>query len=416
MTLETKATIQEIGKEKLFVASDDVLDRQGEIIDQDGWDLTSYRKNPVIHWAHNTQEPPIAVAEKLGFKTINGKKKLVYQPKFHRKTPMSNYIADLVEANVLKASSVGFRPLEQDENRYVKTELLEISIVGVPCNQNALALGKSYDFSVVKSIFPDAEIEKSVIPYKKYPLSTADSWDGPAEIKDASIDDLKMICAWYDQEKPEIKSSYKLPHHEVSGYKTNFRGVAAAMGALLGARGGVDVPDADRRGIYNHLARHYEDFDKEAPAFKMADEIVDKYVENINADDKILALTKTVNVFIEEIRNDTETKKKIAARNADSFQKEIIKRFENIEFNIQGLTEGIRPTEKGLEQRLLDIEANVEQIALDIRKYLTSQSQEEKGVTGRDPKQAAPEDKTKETRRLAIKALHKVGEILDRTK
>jgi hypothetical protein len=40
------------------------------------------------------------------------------------------------------------------------------------------------------------------------------------------------------------------------------------MGALLGARGGVQIPEGDRRGVYNHLSKHYADFDKEAPDFK----------------------------------------------------------------------------------------------------------------------------------------------------
>jgi hypothetical protein len=122
-------------------------------------------------WAHDYSQPPIGVAEKLGFKIVDGKKKLVYRPVLHRKTPMSNYIADLVDAGIIKASSVGFKPLDMDENRYTKTELLEISLVGVPANQNALALGlsKGYGMDVIKSVRPDieekneeAEVEKEV--------------------------------------------------------------------------------------------------------------------------------------------------------------------------------------------------------------------------------------------------------------
>jgi hypothetical protein len=49
---------------------------------------------------------------------------------------------------------------------------------------------------------------------------------------------------------------------------TNLRGVQAAMSALLGGRGGVDMPDDERRGVYNHLAKHYREFDKEPPEFR----------------------------------------------------------------------------------------------------------------------------------------------------
>ena len=31
---------------------------------------------------------------------------------------------------------------------------------------------------------------------------------------------------------------------------------------------GAQMPDGDRRAVYNHLARHYEDFEEEAPAFE----------------------------------------------------------------------------------------------------------------------------------------------------
>ena len=470
MKLFTKAISETIDDEKLFVASDEVEDRQGEVIMQDGWNLSAFKKNPVIQWAHDPYESAIGIAEKIGFKTINGKKKLVYQPKYHRKTPMSNYIADLVEAGVIKASSVGFKPIEQDDNKYTKVELLEISNVNVGANQNALSLGlsKGYSPETIKAVMPDIKIEekspacrqdgetqdkcvsrkipelkdegmeqeqavaaainickkpckayesenKSVIGYTKYPLSSADSWDAGAETKEADNADLKKMCAWYDSEKPDIKSSYKLPHHELSGYKTNWRGVAAAMAALLGARGGVQIPEADRSGVYGHLKRHYADFDKEAPELKMADEIVDKYVENKGADEKIIELTKTVNAWLEEQRAENETKKEIAEKNTEAFKKEITKRFEDIEFNVQGLTEGIKPSDKGLEQRLLEIESHIEKIAIDIRTYLSSS--QGKGDTGREPKMTSTskDPESENAGRLALKVLNRSVEILNKT-
>jgi hypothetical protein len=39
------------------------------------------------------------------------------------------------------------------------------------------------------------------------------------------------------------------------------------MGVLEGARGGVDTPEGDRKDVYLHLAKHYEEFDKEPPPF-----------------------------------------------------------------------------------------------------------------------------------------------------
>ncbi|MEM4497323.1 MAG: phage capsid protein [Nitrososphaerota archaeon] len=76
--------------------------------------------------------------------------------------------------------------------------------------------------------------------------------------------------AWYDAENRETLGAYKLPHHEVIDGElcVVWRGVVAAMAALMGARGGVDIPTDERRGVYNHLAKHYEQFEREPPSFE----------------------------------------------------------------------------------------------------------------------------------------------------
>ena len=70
----------------------------------------------------------------------------------------------------------------------------------------------------------------------------------------------------------ESFSSLKLPHHEPSKSglgPVNKRGVIAAIAALNGARGGVDIPREDRQKVYRHLAAHLRrDFDMEPPPLK----------------------------------------------------------------------------------------------------------------------------------------------------
>lgn len=70
---------------------------------------------------------------------------------------------------------------------------------------------------------------------------------------------------------------FKLPHHGVTNGRLqhHFRGAVAAMAALLGARGGVDVPRNERRGIYNHLAREYAKYDREPPEFREYNDLQD---------------------------------------------------------------------------------------------------------------------------------------------
>jgi hypothetical protein len=73
-----------------------------------------------------------------------------------------------------------------------------------------------------------------------------------------SILDLRSVYAWCDPTAdPEMKSSYRYPHHDFPGGPANLRacmlGIAKANGATLD---GPEIPDNDRRGVYNHLAAH----------------------------------------------------------------------------------------------------------------------------------------------------------------
>jgi hypothetical protein len=99
---------------------------------------------------------------------------------------------------------------------------------------------------------------------------------GNAIIERSGWEAFKNAHAWYDpdadteQDPPQEKQAYKLPHHEpIDGrLKVVWAGVRSAMQVLAGARGGVDVPESDRKGVYLHLAEHYREFGKEPPPFE----------------------------------------------------------------------------------------------------------------------------------------------------
>ncbi len=130
-----------------------------------------------------------------------------------------------------------------------------------------------------------ATLFAGVIPNEK-PDAKDDSpdWDGAAArdrlakwaSSDGSGDKEKMDWAkyrrgfaWYDSDNAENFGSYKLPHHDIKNDKLTvvWGGVKAAMGSLLGSRGGSSIPASDRKGVYNHLAAHYKEFDKEPPEY-----------------------------------------------------------------------------------------------------------------------------------------------------
>jgi uncharacterized protein len=105
-------------------------------------------------------------------------------------------------------------------------------------------------------------------PIRSHSTETSSAmWSGPsaeARLGDAPARTLRKAYAWVDPEGDTgNKGSYKFIHHEVrSGGAVgpaNVRACRSGIGVLNGARGGAKVPPADRRAIYNHLARHLRD-------------------------------------------------------------------------------------------------------------------------------------------------------------
>ena len=117
---------------------------------------------------------------------------------------------------------------------------------------------------------------RMAMPVHHTPTMKGD-WDGGAMVAripdDAGASVLKQMYAYMDPEgDPEAKSSYKMPHHMVSEGgevgAANMQACMAAVAALNGARGGADIPDADRQKVWDHLAAHMQDGDMEPPELK----------------------------------------------------------------------------------------------------------------------------------------------------
>ena len=128
------------------------------------------------------------------------------------------------------------------------------------------------------------------------------SSDGSGDKDKIDWKKYRQAFAWYNAQDPENFGSYKLPHHDVIDGKlvVVWRGVAAAMAALRGARGGVDIPRSDYDAVYRHLARHYGQFDKELPeecyveGLETLLRMADMRIEKLQAKIKELAEEKKV--------------------------------------------------------------------------------------------------------------------------
>ncbi len=142
--------VKKVGERQYeFTASTADMDRDGEVIDVSGWDLKNFKKNPVIMYAHAYNTLPIGKATKIGIK--DGKLMDVVEFPPEGTYEFADIVQRLVDTGYLKTQSLGFIPkkweddeFEDDEKgqkprrTYTKQELLEISIVPVPSNPNAL--------------------------------------------------------------------------------------------------------------------------------------------------------------------------------------------------------------------------------------------------------------------------------------
>jgi len=173
----------------------------------------------------------------------------------------------LMKDGALNEGSFGYEAVKFDfetlPNNIMVRNLREVKlyeISPVPLGMNALTQIRA----VKAAVF---EMMKRAIPPKETPKASEDTaWDAGEVLKDVEgAKQLRLIHAWVDAEgDPEAKSSYKLPHHLPDG-KVVWKGVAASGAVLMGARGGVDIPEADVPGVRKHLAVHYAQFEKTPP-------------------------------------------------------------------------------------------------------------------------------------------------------
>jgi len=136
-----------------FVMSDETPDRMDDIIMSDGWELENFKRNPIALFGHKSHFPIGKWTNlRVEGKQLKGKLELAPAGTSER----IDEIRKLIEADILRAVSVGFRPKEHTQLdsknpfsglRFTKQELVETSLVSVPANPNALAIAKSLGVS-----------------------------------------------------------------------------------------------------------------------------------------------------------------------------------------------------------------------------------------------------------------------------
>jgi HK97 family phage prohead protease len=194
-----------------FIASTANADRYGDVINQGGWDLSKYKQNPVILLNHNANSLPIGKGD---VEVVDGK--LMVDVRFDMDDPQAAEVARKTKAGFLNAVSVGFNPVDatprsmlekshpahgKSGQYFERAELLEISIVTIPANGEAVAAkgydmqDRSFKISALKHIL-DVEMRDDVV------IVTYARTEQP----DEEIEEVEEIEEAMDE--PEIEEGY----------------------------------------------------------------------------------------------------------------------------------------------------------------------------------------------------------------
>jgi HK97 family phage prohead protease len=157
-----------------FVGTTGVRDRMGDEIPTKGWNFDPYLKNPVVMWGHNYAEPPVGRVTEIHEK--GGKQpRIEFDVEFAPgdANPKAEQLFQLTKRGFLNAVSVGFRSLksewidtedEEEKKRakeapdaragkeFKKKELLELSLVPVPANPEALIAARQKGLEVPEEL------------------------------------------------------------------------------------------------------------------------------------------------------------------------------------------------------------------------------------------------------------------------
>lgn len=164
------AELSKVGEgEYEFVASDETPDRYGDVILASGWNLTNYKKNPIVLFGHDACNP-VGIASKVWVDSVAKALMIRIKMAAQGTSPFIDTLRSLLDQKIIRAVSVGFMPTEdpvvmrdKDGNfkgfEYGGQELLENSLVSVPANPAALATAKSMNL-------PELHLQRVFAPRK----------------------------------------------------------------------------------------------------------------------------------------------------------------------------------------------------------------------------------------------------------
>ncbi len=152
-TISKAVSFEEIREDEridVAVFSTESVDLQGEIVLSQGLDLEIYKKNPIVMYNHDE-----VIGKCLWVKHIpqgiKGCTSYAKRPKDWTESWLADKVFEMVRQGIIVGKSIQFQPLQAREPNaeelekypnanlvFIKSILLEVSTVDIPCNPNAL--------------------------------------------------------------------------------------------------------------------------------------------------------------------------------------------------------------------------------------------------------------------------------------
>lgn len=247
-------------KLKRCVLSDESINCYGYRVLTSGIDLSAFRKNPLLLWAHFRDEGSARWCNYLPighWEDIEVKDGVLSAcPVFDCTDELSQTICDKYEAGTLSASSIGFRIKAtssekqhllpgQTRETVTKCELIEASIVDIPANKNAcrlydrstsalLAAGAEADLVPVLNLSKPMKFKDSLTALLSF-LSISKEAAPETDITEAQLEDVNKEMERLQSENGTLKNTISSKEAEISTLTNQVSQLTEQVNNLKGA-------------------------------------------------------------------------------------------------------------------------------------------------------------------------------------
>lgn len=258
---EVKAVDEEAGTFEGYAATfSKKPDSYGDVIDKGAFTKTLKEAgNRVkILWNHSVLEPigkPTELSEDDKGLFIKGKLSLGVQ--------RAREVLSLMKDGVITELSFGYDTLKESWQNGIRhlqeVRLWDTSPVTFAANAEAVIVSVKKATTFTDLPLADREREWDA----KEAEQRVRAWAGGED--NMNWNKYRQAFFWYDEESPELFGSYKLGFADIIEKRLTAipRGIFAVAAVLMGARGGVAIPEADMAKVKSHVEKYYTKMRKE---------------------------------------------------------------------------------------------------------------------------------------------------------